>query len=111
VKITALKPTTEVGYGVAVLGCALVLLAAPPTPAGAAPAPPVCKTSVAAKGKRWTYQGSGVTCKFMAQSTKRFLRRKLEPDGWTCTRVRTRGLCQEDGKGGAVFVFSVKTKR
>ncbi|MEA2171564.1 MAG: hypothetical protein QOJ46_1399 [bacterium] len=79
--------------------------------AAAAPAPqPICKTTVAAKGKRWTYQGTGgVACKFMRTTTQQFVAKKIEPEGWSCTRVRTRGTCHAD-KGDQVFVFYVAPK-
>src|SRR3954452_21429293 len=94
------------------MGRILVLIAAGLVFATAAPAAeqPVCKTFVIAKQKKWAYQGSGIKCSFMHDSVKAFLRDGEQPKNWKCTRVKTRGVCEQRKGADAVFVFYVKRK-
>lgn len=85
----------------------VILVTAAPASAGTSE---VCDGFVRAKGKKWSYQGTRVGCDFMHQATKDFLRDRVQPEGWKCTRVRKQGVCEQKKGGDGVFVFYVKRK-
>jgi hypothetical protein len=94
--------------GLVIFGALAALCGA--APAAQAGTTEICQDFVKAKGKRWGHQGTSVSCAFQHDSLKAFLRDGVQPKGYKCTRVKTRGVCTQKREPHAVFIFYVKGK-
>ena len=81
---------------VTALAAAAIVAAAGPAPATAHPYPEIfCDGSVHARGQQWGFDGKAVSCDFMREWTRRWLRHHEQPKGWECIGVVETGDCHK----------------